>query len=204
MWKGTMMAVVCFLWCIFSLFGGVFANLAIRRHRIIQGSLFVIILVNTVVFTLMIYNPAMLTPKMVAKLLFTALVFDLPTASFIVSITLTWVLNCVPWNRPKRAVCIAIATTCMSFANFYALLLGPQVTTNLEDIHSSQALLGEVLCFCVGAVATTCMLHLLLKQANAWMLSHRGGWEPPPTTQWGARTLDNEFQDEDHRFEFPE
>ncbi|KAI2777740.1 hypothetical protein F4815DRAFT_277631 [Daldinia loculata] len=123
---------------------------------------------------LMIYPPVMLTPKTVAKLLFAAPIFGLLTASFILSVTLTWVLNCVPWNRPKRAACIAIATSRMSLANDYALP-GPQVTADLENIHSSQILLGGVLCFCAGAATITWTLHMLLKQANSWMSSHRGG-----------------------------
>ncbi|KAI0116697.1 hypothetical protein F4814DRAFT_447700 [Daldinia grandis] len=205
--KGTMIAVVCFLWCMLSWFGSFCADLAKHRNRIIQGSLFVVLLSNILAFSLMMYPPASLVPKMVAKLLFTAFIFGLPTASFIVSITLTWILNCVPWNRPKRAICIAIATSCMSLANVYALL-GPQVTSNLEanseNIYSSRILLGGVLFFCVGTAATTWALHMLLKQANSWMSRHRGGWEPPPITQWGAQTLDEEFRDKDHTFRFPE
>ncbi|KAI1798905.1 hypothetical protein F4811DRAFT_546629 [Daldinia bambusicola] len=107
----------------------------------------------------------------------------------------------MPWNRTKRATCIAIATALISLSDTYAFI-GSQMTFGGEDIYSNRSLLCVMLILSLSASGATYGLHMLLEQANSWMSSHRA--EPPTSWLFGLVRLDDEFRDLDHTFEFPE
>ncbi|KAI0836491.1 MFS general substrate transporter [Hypoxylon sp. FL0890] len=135
-----------------------------------------------------------------AQPLFLAALVSLPVAYFCLATALTWVLNCMPWDRSKRAACVAIITTLMSISNIYALFTPP--LNNREEGRSLNLILVCLLLILIfGAMASAFLLRLTLRKDNRW-LNRNNGPNPQPGLQ-ARRWLQNpRFQDPAHTFRF--
>ncbi|KAI1099808.1 hypothetical protein F4804DRAFT_320912 [Jackrogersella minutella] len=135
-----------------------------------------------------------------AQLLFLAAFTYLPGAYFCLPIALAWVLNCMPWNRPKRAACIAIVTSILSTGNIYAVF-APPMENREEGRNLNKMFIGGLMVCVVGTCVAVMLLTIILYRVNKW-LNRLQGPHPQPSRQVWRLALDAEFYNLDHTFRF--
>ncbi|OTA56638.1 hypothetical protein K449DRAFT_451525 [Hypoxylon sp. EC38] len=135
------------------------------------------------------------------QLLFLGAFMCLPAAYFCLSIAFAWVLNCMPWDRSKRAACIAIVTTLSSTGNIYAIF-APPFDIREEGRTLNKILVGVLIILAALAFTSVVVLRILLGTANKW-LDRRNEVDARPNLRVERLLLENErFLDPDHTFRF--
>ncbi|OTA96200.1 hypothetical protein M434DRAFT_28060 [Hypoxylon sp. CO27-5] len=135
------------------------------------------------------------------QLLFLGAFMCLPAAYFCLSIAFAWVLNCMPWDRSKRAACIAIVTTLSSTGNIYAIF-APPFDIREEGRTLNKILVGVLIISAALAFTSVVVLRILLGTANKW-LDRRNEVDARPNLRVERLLLENErFLDPDHTFRF--
>ncbi|KAI0097050.1 MFS general substrate transporter [Hypoxylon sp. NC0597] len=134
------------------------------------------------------------------QLLFLGAFVCLPAAYFCLSIAFAWVLNCTPWDRSKRAACIAIVTTLSSTGNIYAIF-APPFDIREEGRTLNQILVGVLIILAASAFTSSILLGALLANANGW-LNHRNEPDAQPRLRAERWLQDERFRDPEHTFRF--
>ncbi|KAI2617939.1 major facilitator superfamily domain-containing protein [Hypomontagnella submonticulosa] len=108
---------------------------------------------------------------------------------FCLPMALTWALSCFPWERNKRAACIAIITTVMSTGKLYAVL-GPSLGFRAEDVPGDMTIYAVLVSCCVAAALTVVVLRRLLDSYNSMLVDLHN-------------VVNDEFRELEHRYRFP-
>lgn len=111
---------------------------------------------------------AVITGQRPALLLHKLAYVCLPCSYFCLPIAWAWLVNCLPWNRPKRAASIAITSCFSSMGNAYVLL-----TTFMSIYEDDRRLnlrhLSVLMGLEIGALVAAAILGRLLLQSNRYL-----------------------------------
>ncbi|KAI2466266.1 hypothetical protein F4781DRAFT_356301 [Annulohypoxylon bovei var. microspora] len=135
-----------------------------------------------------------------AKCLFLLIVIGLPCSYFCLPVAWTWLVNSVPANRPKRAACIAIASTLVSMGNFCVIYL-PHFDITGEGIVLSMWHFGLLIILEMTAIVVTFILHIIFRSANRWLDRYQTR-NPGMQDGFSSWTLGTEFDDQELEFRF--